>query len=84
MEVMINKLIENIYGNFVENSGYTDFKETNEAFSEVSKYFDSESRCVDISKELERNAFALGAAFEKQGVIYGFRKAMEMFERGVM
>ncbi|MDO4301536.1 MAG: hypothetical protein Q4D26_09135 [Clostridia bacterium] len=81
MEEMINKLVENIYGNFVEDGEFTDFKETNKAFDEVSKYFKSEAKCVDISEELEKNTFALGAAFEKQGFIYGFKKAMEIFER---
>ncbi len=80
MEKIIESMIRVIYDEFCQNDDYVDFDETNKCFQKVSEYFDCDEKCADIGEELEVDIFALGAAFEKQGFIYGFKKAIEVLD----
>lgn len=81
MDKMINAMIEAIYNEFVRKGDYLDLPETMKASDTTYKtYWDN--------PKFENDRFMIESAIrqecianERQGFIYGFKKAMELFSQ---
>lgn len=80
---MIDKMIMEICNNFYSRGEYEDLPETIEISGKPTDLFFKDERFADIRYELEELIAQSESAFEKQGFYYGFKCAMEIFEREV-
>ncbi len=81
MDKMINAMIEELYNDFVEKGDYLDLPETKEASGKVYDIYWDNPNFEDVRRNLENAISNNAIMYEKQGFIYGFKKAMELFER---
>ena len=81
MDKMINAMIEAIYNEFVREGDYSDLPEATQARDNTYNLYWDNPKFEDIRHELDAAIGQSDCASEKQGFIYGFKKAMELFSQ---
>ena len=82
MDKMINTIIEGLYDKWVEEGKYTDLPSTLEATKNTYNFYWDKPEFENTRLDFENAISRATMEFEKQGFIYGFKKAMEMFAGG--
>ncbi len=81
MDKMINAMIEDIYNEFVRKGDYLDLPETMKASDTTYKTYWGNPKFENDRFMIESAIRQECIANERQGFIYGFRKAMELFSQ---
>ena len=81
MDKMINAMIEAIYNDFRSKGDYSDLPEATQARDNTYNLYWDNPKFEDIRHELDGAIGQSDCASEKQGFIYGFKKAMELFSQ---
>jgi len=86
MRKNINNLIDIMaleeYEKFFTNDSYENFKDSDEAYNDVYKLFWNNKAFENVRFDLEDSISKTVILFEKQGFILGFKKAMDLLEKG--
>lgn len=72
-------MIEDICDNWIKKGDYTDLPAKQKADNDTYNVYWDKPEFSDIRYELESAISQAEVECEKQGFIYGFKKAMEMF-----
>ncbi len=80
---MIDKMIFKIRDDFYAKGEYEDLPETTTANDEVADFYFDNELFKDVRMKLEDLIYTAEFHFERQGFYYGFKVAMEMFEKEV-
>ena len=81
MDKMINAMIEAIYNEFVRKGEYSDLPETMRASDTTYKTYWGNPKFENDRFMIESAIRQECIANERQGFIYGFKKAMELFSQ---
>jgi len=84
MKKFIDNMIEEICDKCLNDDSFTDSKEAKKADEKVYKLFWDNELFLKVRLDLDAAITEAEWRYEKQGFILGFKKAIELFEKGGM